>query len=235
MSVLPKLADLEALRAFDTPTICNALEVVAPHRRALGFNRRPLVAPFPAGKPVVAFARTATIRCREPHPRGMREAGKMMLAYYEHVAAAPMPSIAIIQDLDGPDIGLGSFWGEVNSHVHKGLGCAGVVTDGSVRDLDVWAADFFVLAGSVMPSHANVHVVDIGTVVNVAGMVVSPNDVIHADRHGAVVVPADVIKAVPATAALIARREKVLIDASKDPGFSMDRLRKAFADAAEIH
>ena len=121
MSVLPELADLEALRAYDTPTICNALEVVAPNRRALGFNRRPLVAPFPAMKPVVAFARTATIRCREPHPRGMREAGKMMLAYYEHVAAAPMPSIAIIQDLDGPDIGLGSFWGEVNSHVHKGL------------------------------------------------------------------------------------------------------------------
>jgi len=235
MSVLPELADLEALRAYDTPTICNALEVVAPNRRALGFNRRPLVAPFPAMKPVVAFARTATIRCREPHPRGMREAGKMMLAYYEHVAAAPMPSIAVIQDLDGPDIGLGSFWGEVNSHVHKGLGCAGVVTDGSVRDLDVWAAGFFVLAGSVMPSHANVHVVDIGTVVNVAGMVVSPNDVIHADRHGAVVVPADVIKAVPAAADLIARREKVLIDASKDPGFSMKRLRKAFADAAEIH
>lgn len=235
MSELPELADLEALRAFDTPTICNALEAVAPGRRALGFNRRPLVAPFPAMKPVVGFARTATIRCREPHPRGMREAGKMMMAYYEHVAAAPMPSISVIQDLDGPDIGLGSFWGEVNSHVHKGLGCIGVVTDGSVRDLDVWAEGFFALAGSIMPSHANVHVVDIGTVVNVAGMIVSPNDVIHADRHGAVVVPADVIKKVPAAAEQIARREKVLIEASKSPGFSLERLRKAFTEAAEIH
>ncbi len=110
MSVLSEPADLEALRAFDTPTICNALEVVAPSRRALGFNRRPLVAPFPAMKPVVAFARTATIRSREPHPRGPREAGKLTLAYYEHVAAAPMPSIAVIQDLDGPDAGLGAFW-----------------------------------------------------------------------------------------------------------------------------
>jgi regulator of RNase E activity RraA len=183
MAELPELADLEALRAFDTPTICNALEVVTPNRRALGFNRRPLIAPFPAMKPVVAFARTATIRSREPHPRGAREAGKITFTYYEHIAAAPMPSIAVIQDLDGPDIGLGALWGEVNSHIHKGLGCVGVVTDGSVRDLDVWAADFFVLAGSIMPSHANVHVVDVGTVVNVAGMVVSPNDVIHADRH----------------------------------------------------
>jgi len=167
--------------------------------------------------------------------RGMREAGKMMMAYYEHVAAAPMPSISVIQDLDGPDIGLGSFWGEVNSHVHKGLGCIGVVTDGSVRDLDVWAEGFFALAGSIMPSHANVHVVDIGTVVNVAGMIVSPNDVIHADRHGAVVVPSDVIKKVPAAAEQIARREKVLIEASKSPGFSLERLRKAFAEAAEVH
>ena len=67
------------------------------------------------------------------------------------------------------------------------------------------------------------------------GMIVSPNDVIHADRHGAVVVPAEVVKLVPAAADLIARREKVLIDASKSPGFSMDRLRQAFAEIAEIH
>src|SRR5260370_33774774 len=187
MSARHDLADLEALGAFAPPTVCNAMEVVAPSRRALGFNRRPLVAPFPGLKPVVGFARTATIGSREPHPRGMREAGKLMLAYYEHVAAAPMPSIAVIQALDAPDAGLGAFWGEVNSHVHKGLGCAGAVTDGSIRDLDMWAADFFVLAGSIMPSHANVHVVDIGTTVSVAGMVVLPHDQIHTEPPGAAV------------------------------------------------
>jgi regulator of RNase E activity RraA len=235
MSALPEAADLEALRAFDTPTICNALEVVAPARRATGFNRRPLLAPFPAMKPVVGFARTATVRSREPHPRGMREAGKLSLAYYEHVAAAPMPSIAVIQDLDGPDIGLGAFFGEVNSAIHKGLGCAGVITDGSVRDLDVWAEGFFVLAGSIMPSHANVHVVDVGIIVNVAGMVVAPNDVIHADRHGAVVIPADAVKAIPQAAALLARREQLIVEAARQPGFSIEALRQAFAGAAEIH
>jgi len=235
MSELPEPADLEALRALDTPTICNALEAVAPHRRALGFNRRPLVAPFPSMKPVVGFARTATIRCREPHPKGLREAGKISFAYYEHVAAPPNPTIAVIQDLDGPDIGLGAFFGEVNSHMHKGLGCAGVITDGSVRDLDTWAEGFFVLAGSIMPSHAHVHVVDIGTIVNVAGMVVSPNDIIHADRHGAVVVPADVVKAIPAAAELLARRERVIVEASKRPGFSIEQLRKAFLQSSEIH
>jgi regulator of RNase E activity RraA len=208
---------------------------VAPKRRALGFNRRPLIAPLPAAKPIVGFARTATIRSREAHPRSREEAGRISFAYYEHIAAPPMPSVAVIQDLDGPDIGLGAFWGEVNSHVHRGLGCAGVITDGSVRDLDAWAPGFFVLAGSVMPSHANVHVVDVGTTVSVAGMIVSPNDVIHADRHGAVVIPADAIKAIAEAADAIARRERVLIDASKAPGFSIEHLRKAFAKAAEIH
>src|SRR6202007_2056874 len=123
---LPDPADLEALREFDSPTICNALELVVPARRAMGFTRRPLIAAFPQLKPVVAFARTAIIRSREPHPRSREEATRMRLAYYEHIAAPPLPSIAVIQDIDAPDQGFGAFWGEVQSNVHKGLGCAGV-------------------------------------------------------------------------------------------------------------
>jgi regulator of RNase E activity RraA len=235
MPSLPHPADLEALRAFDTPTICNALEVVAPARRAIGFTRRPLFAAFPGLKPVVAFARTAIIRSREPHPRGREDAKEVRLGYYGHIAAEPLPSIAVIQDIDAPDIGFGAFWGEVQSHIHKGLGCAGVITDGSVRDLEAMAPEFLVLAGSVMPSHAHVHLVDYGGTVSVAGMVVSSNDVIHADRHGAVVVPPEAIKEIPAAAALIARREKVIIDASKAPGFSVARLRRAFDEQEDIH
>jgi regulator of RNase E activity RraA len=232
---LPNPADLEALREFDTPTICNALELVAPARRATGFTRRPLIAAFPQLKPVVAFARTAMIRSREAHPRSREEATRVRLAYYEHIAAAPMPSIAVIQDIDAPDQGFGAFWGEVQSNVHKGLGCAGVVTDGSVRDLDAMAPNFLVLAGSIMPSHAHVHLVDFGSTVSVAGMIVSPNDVIHADRHGAVVIPAEAIKDLPAAVTLLARREKVIIDAAKTPGFSVARLRQAFVEQEDIH
>ena len=235
MPSLPDPKSLEVLREWDTPTICNALEIVAPTRRSLGFTRRPLVAPFPDLKPIVGFARTALIRSREPHPRSREEATRVRLAYYEHIAAQPLPSIAVIQDIDMPDHGFGAFWGEVQSNIHKGLGCAGVVTDGSVRDLDAMAADFFVLAGSIMPSHAYVHLVDCGGTVSVAGMVVSPNDVIHADRHGAVVVPPEAIKELPAAVALLARREKVIIDAAKSPGFSVARLRQAFAEQEEIH
>jgi regulator of RNase E activity RraA len=232
---LPDPADLEALREFDTPTICNALELVVPARRASGFNRRPLFAAFPQMKPVVAFARTAIIRAREPHPRGREQATEMRLGYYQHIAGEPLPSIAVIQDIDAPDTGFGAFWGEVQTHVHKGLGCAGVITDGSVRDLDAMAPDFLVLAGSVMPSHAHVHLVDFGGTVSVAGMTVSANDIIHADRHGAVVIPPEAVKEIPRAVALLVRREKVLIDASKAPGFSVARLREAFKEQEDIH
>ena len=235
MPDFPDRHSLEALRAFDTPTICNALEIVAPARRTIGFTRRPLVAPFPELKPVVGFARTALIRSREPHPRDRETANRIRLGYYEHVGSAPLPSISVLQDIDAPDTGFGAFWGEVQTHVHAGLGCVGVITDGSVRDLDAMSPGFFVLAGSVMPSHAYVHLVDFGGTVTVAGMVVSANDIIHADRHGAVVIPADAVAKIPAAVDLLARREKVIIEASKQPGFSIERLRQAYKEQDDIH
>ena len=235
MPSLPDPKSLEALRQWDTPTICNALEIVAPARRAIGFTRRPFVAPFPEMKPVVGFARTAMIRSREPHPRDRDSANRIRLGYYEHIAAEPLPSISVIQDIDAPDTGFGAFWGEVQTHVHKGLGCVGVITDGSVRDLDAMAAGFFVLAGSVMPSHAHVHLVEFGGTVSVGGMVVSANDIIHADRHGAVVVPPEAVAKIPEAVDLLTRREKVLIEASKQPGFSIERLRQAYREQDEIH
>src|SRR5262249_57641416 len=110
------------------------------------------------------------------------------------------------------DTGFGAFWGEVQTHVHKGLGCTGVITDGSVRDLDAMAAGFFVLAGSIMPSHAHVHLVEFGGTVSVAGMVASANDIIPADRPSAVVIPPHALHKIPAAVDLLARREKVLIE-----------------------
>src|SRR3954468_1316486 len=245
---LPDRHALEALRAFDTPTICNALEIVAPARRAIGFTRRPLVACLPEmksvgafggcfreRKPCAPFPRPALIRSREPHPRDRESANRIRLGYYEHIAAEPLPSISVIQDIDAPDTGFGAFWGEVQTHVHAGLGCVGVITDGSVRDLDAMSPGFFVLAGSVMPSHAHVHLVDFGGTVSIGGMVVSANDVIHADRHGAVVVPHEVVHKIPEAVDLLARREKVLIEASKQPGFSIERLRQAYREQDDIH
>ena len=236
MSDKPVSSDLlETLRAFDTPTICNALEIVAPERRAIGFTTEPLVCARPLLPPIVGFARTATIRAMQPSRREPAAMRQLRLEYYEYVASGPMPAIPVLQDLDGPRGGYGAFWGEVQSNVHKGLGCAGAITDGSIRDIDVLAPGFQLLAGEVGPSHAHVHLVGVGEPVNVAGMVVASGDLVHADRHGAVVIPHEVAAEVPAAAALLGRREAVILDAAKRDDFSFEILKQALADADEIH
>jgi len=217
-----------ALARFDTPTICNALEVVCPERRGHGFTVHPLVCVHPSLSPIVARARTATIRAATPSGRSAADDARVLREYYRHVGAPPHPTITVIEDLD-PAPGTGAWWGEVHSHVHRGLGSRGVITNGSVRDLDQLAPDFQVLAGKVGPSHAWVHPVDVGGPVTVAGMRVSPGDWIHADRHGAVVIPETALGRLAAAAEAIARRERVLIEASTKPGFDVARLEALLA------
>ncbi len=225
-------AVLAELMSLDTPTVCNALELVAPNRRGYGFTTQPLVCARPDLPPVVGVARTATIRAAHPNDAGADQAYARN-AYYEYIDAGPKPSVVVIQDLDA-EPGYGSFWGEVNSNIHKGLGCPAVITNGSVRDLPDLADGFQVLAGRVGPSHAFVHVVDFGRPVTVAGMRVSDGDLIHADQHGAVVIPAEAAAEVRAAAELIARRERVVIEAAQQPGFDVESLRRAQDQAARI-
>ena len=139
---------LDHLRAFDTPTICNALEIVAPECRAAGFSSRPFVTAFPAMPPIVGFATHRDDPRPAPAETPPAELRARRLAYYDYVAARPAPTIVVIQDLD-PEPGYGAFWGEVNTAVHKGLGVLGCITNGSIRDLDMIATDFQLLAGCV--------------------------------------------------------------------------------------
>lgn len=224
-------ADLKKLTEWDTPTICNGLEVVAPERRTIGFTTAPLVPLDPALPPICGYARTGTIRA-VTKPAG--NSTETRAAYYTYVADGNVPRIVVLQDLD-PEPGFGAFWGEVNTNIHKGLGCQGCITNGSFRDIDASAKGFQILGGKVGPSHAWVHVVDFGVPVNVGGMPVSHDDIIHADRHGAVVVPADAVKKLPGAIDLLERREKVILDAAKSPDFNIDTLKAAMAGSAEIH
>jgi hypothetical protein len=138
----PTSIELAALAAFDTPTICNALELVIPETRGHGYTTQAALCGFPAMKPIVGFARTATIRAKEPSTLPAAEQRRVRHDYYRYIEAGPKPSLVLIQDLDGPDAGYGAFWGEVQSAIHRGLGARGLVTNGSVRDIDAWAPDF---------------------------------------------------------------------------------------------
>jgi regulator of RNase E activity RraA len=222
------------LQSFDTPTVCNALEALAPARRGHGYTTEPLVCVRPGMKPLVGVARTATIRSAHPNDLAASAARELSDAYYAYIDAGPKPSVIVIHDAD-QNRGYGAFWGEVNSAIHKGLGCAGLVTDGAVRDLPDIAEGFQMLAARVVPSHAYVHVVDFGRPIDVAGMRVRDGDLIHADQHGAVVIPHDVAAQVKDAARLIQARERVIIEAARAPGFDIEKLRLAQGKAAEIH
>ncbi len=226
---------LEALARYDTPTICNAMEIVAPERRLTGFTTKPLVCPFPDLPPMVGYARTVTIRSVVKSGLSAAEQAARRIAYYEYVGTGLGPRVAVIQDIDGPDIGYGAFWGEVQSNVHKALGCLGVVTDGSVRDVPQWAPGFQALAGSIGPSHAWVHAENFGGEVRVAGMTVRSDDLIHADRHGAIVIPLEVAAKLPEAAELCGRRETPILEIARSPDFSLEKLKEALKRSAEIH
>jgi regulator of RNase E activity RraA len=218
------------LRRFDTPTVCNALEIVRGQRFTTGFTRRRLLAAFPGLPPIVGYARTARLRCSVPFESARRE---RLLGYYEYLAQPKQPSIAVIEDIDEHP-GLGAFWGEVNTTVHWGLGCRGAVTNGSMRDLDAMCPQFQCLAATLSPSHANVQVVEFGTPVDVLGMAVCNGDIIHADRHGAVVFTREESEKLPAAVDLMARREKVILDTARSPGFNAAAMRAAMTASEQI-
>jgi regulator of RNase E activity RraA len=212
---MPSESELEFLRSIDTPTVCNLVEIVAPDRRGHGYTVKHLHCPFPELPPMVGFAKTATFRARDAVPVGAAGYMQKRLDYLDYVAGSPRPSVMVMEDLDDEHAGYGAFWGEVQSNVHKALGCLGVVTNGSVRDIPVIAAGFQMLAGSIGPSHAYVHVIDFGVNVTVHGMAVKSGDLIHADRHGAVVVPTGKIAEMRSVLDRLAAREAKIIAAAR--------------------
>ncbi len=224
------LDDLKALQQWDTPTICNGLEIVVPERRAIGFTVEPMVAADRSLPPMVGLARVGMIRAKEA-PRGP---AANRLDWYDYVADADLPTVVVLQDLDDRP-GYGAWWGEVHSTVHKALGALGCVTNGSFRDCDMLAPGFQIVGGRIGPSHAHVHVVDFAKPVDVLGMHAVHDDVIHADFHGAVIIPADAVKRLPAAIDLVSRRERVILDVVNAPDFTPEKLRQALTASGEIH
>jgi regulator of RNase E activity RraA len=224
---------LDALRRSDTPTVCNALEHVMGGRTAEGFTKQPIVCADPDLPPVVGFARTAKIRASSPAQKPATEVRALRLQYYEYVSAGEGPNVVVIEDTDWPNV-IGGFWGEMQVAQHKGLGLAGTVTNGVLRDLAMLDEGYQVIASRVGPSHAFVHVTELDCPVNVLGMAVKPDDLIHADRHGAVVIPAEHIERMAWAIDVVLRKEVPILTAARAPGFTIEKLRAAWAEADKI-
>ncbi len=216
------MTDLDELRQFSTPTIANAIESFGIRPRLEGVTNSAIQCLFPKLGVVVGYAVTATIDSSRPgaDPRSVKRRD-----YWEYIRSSVRPSITVIQDLAPKPTG--AYWGEINSSLHKALGSLGVITNGTVRDLDeVEIIGFHFFAAGVEVSHGFAHLESFGNQVEVFGMKVATGDLIHADRHGAVVIPASVrARAAAAASQVIANEKPLLLACSlENPINELDRL-----------
>lgn len=219
---------LKVLQSIDTPTVCNAIEVAQGRRGFSEFTRGTMICSAPQTPPMVGFAKTAKIAALNPPTESQEVIQRRRMDYYRYMSKAPRPAVAVIEDIDYPDC-IGAYWGEINTKVHKGFGISGALTNGVFRDLGDLAKDFPVVGGSIGPSHGFVHVREIETEVNIFGLRITPNELIHADQHGAVVIPSSVINALLGAIQKLLKAEGVILEPASKKDFNFD----AFKDAWE--
>lgn len=216
---------LEALQEIDTPTVCNALELIESNRRNYGYTDEMLHCLYPKMKPVCGIAKTATCRSFRPSDRDGPILKQDRVKYYTYINEGQYPKIVVMQDLDGSHRAHGPFWGEFNTRIHKSLGCIGVVTDGAIRDVPNLPNGIQLLSMGIKPSHGNIHIVDFDIQVNVADMVVVPGDIVHADIHGAVTFPVEWAQEVIVKAREFVASETPILDACRDnPNLTLDEI-----------
>jgi len=216
---------IESLRKITSPSVANAIETFNVRPRNQGFMSSEIRTLFPELGPLVGYAVTALIRA-EPAP--LQDHRASTFAWWDYVLTIPAPRVIVVHDLDEPR-GQGAQWGEVQANLHRALGCAGTLTDGSVRDLDeVRALGFQFAAAHVSVSHAYVHMVDFGLPVKVGGLWVKPGDLIHADQHGVVTIPPEIAARIPEAVGKVEADERKIISFCQSSTFSVEDLKALY-------
>ncbi|WP_405109805.1 RraA family protein [Phaeobacter sp. BS52] len=222
----PTLLDL--LRHVDTPTVCNAIEVAEGKRGFNAFTRGTMLASAPETGAMVGYARTARISALAPPTEPPEVIKARRMDYYRHMANGPRPAVTVVEDVDFPNC-IGAYWGEINTTVHRGFGLSGALTNGVMRDLGDLPEGFPVVAGSIGPSHGFVHVKEIGTPVTVFGLQISDGDLVHADRHGALVIPPAVLPHLEGAIRKLLETEKLVLDPAREEGFDFEAFETAWS------
>ena len=219
---------LDKLRKFDTPTICNLIELFDVRPRDAGFMDDRIKACFPEMPPIVGFAATATFRASLPPRRG--DGYSSNEAYVERFGELSGPAIVVFQDLDSPPVA--ATFGEIMCTIYKTFGAQGLITSGAGRDLDqVRKIGFPVFTSGTICSHGYVHIPQIYVPVHVGGIAIYPNDLLHADCNGVTTVPVEIAREVSDIGDEFVEAEAVILNALRESGPSLDVLRAARAES----
>ncbi len=219
---------LDLLKKVDTPTVCNAIEVAQGKRGFNDFTRGTMLCSNPDAGAMVGYARTAKIAAVNPPTEAPEVIRARRMDYYRHMAAGAGPAVTVVEDTDYPDC-VGAYWGEINTTVHKGFGISGALTNGVMRDLGDLPDGFPVVAGSVGPSHGFVHVKEVGTPVTIFGLIIKDGDLVHGDRHGALVIPPEVVDELEQAIIKLLETEKLILEPARETGFDFETFEKAWA------
>lgn len=200
---------LEQLRKYDTPTVCNVLELFECRPRTAGYMDARIKACYPSLPPMVGFATTATFRAGAP-PRG-GDTYMGLGAQVEKLAALPGPKVVVFQDLDDPPVA--ATFGEIMATTYKAFGCVGLITSGAGRDLDqVEPLKFPCFTSGTISSHGYTQIVELEVPVRVGGVWVNPGDLLHGDRNGVTTIPVELAEGVVEGCAGFVAAEAVVLD-----------------------
>ncbi|EFO32923.1 conserved hypothetical protein [Roseibium sp. TrichSKD4] len=216
------------LRSVDTPTVCNAIEVAEGGRGFNRFTRSTMLASAPNAGAMVGYARTAKISALAPPTEPAEVIRARRMDYYRYMSEGPRPALAVVEDADYPNA-IGAYWGEINTTVHKGLGLFGALTNGVMRDLGDLPDGFPVVAGSVGPSHGFVHIKEIDKPVKIFGLDIRPGELVHADRHGALVIPQAVVPILADAIRKLLKTEQIILEPARQSDFSFEKFEAAWA------
>jgi 4-hydroxy-4-methyl-2-oxoglutarate aldolase len=206
---MPSAADLELLRRYDTPTVCNVLELFDIRPRHLGYMDGRIQACYPKLPPMVGYASTATFRSSAPPPAGGAYGG--LVEQVASFAELPGPAVVVFQDLDDPSAA--ATFGEIMCTTYKSFGAVGLITSGSGRDLDqVEALNFPCFTAGTVCAHGYCHFPTLNVPVRVGSVVIHPGDLLHGDRNGVTSIPNEIASAVAQGCADYMAAEAVVLD-----------------------
>jgi 4-hydroxy-4-methyl-2-oxoglutarate aldolase len=219
---------LEKLRAFDTPTICNLVELFEVRPRDTGFMDGRIRACFPEMPPMVGFAATATFRSSAPPREGDAYASTgVQVECFQELSGPP---VVVFQDLDDPPVG--ATFGEVMCTTYQAFGAVGLITSGAGRDLEqVRALDFPAFTSGAICAHAYCHVLQVHVPVHVGGLVVYPDDLLHGDLNGVTTIPHEIASELTDIGDEFVAAEKIILDVLHGGTLSLKRLQEATAEA----
>lgn len=221
---------LTKLCSFDTPTICNVIELFDVRPRNIGFMDSRIRACFPEMGPILGYAATATFRSSAPPPPGsdVYDNIEVQIARFSELSGPP---IVVFQDLDDPAVS--ATFGEIMCTSYMTFRAVGLITSGAGRDLDqVRRIGFPVFTNGTISAHGYCHTPDIHVPVRVGGMMIYPNDLIHADVNGVTTIPKEIASEVAEVGDTYVAAEMVILDTLREFGPDAGRLHEARKESA---